>query len=603
MGVILATGITSLEVALEAEGFKRCYNRSVIMDVVKEWKSEIVILSPYLNGAEDIITEVVVPLREEGIRIIFLPGSTKDTEAIEWVKKLIPWGVYCYIFDPVTTDKIKDRINNPGRIKDLPHAIQEAIPVSLGESRDLIDDVLEDLLEVPEEDSKPSFMDKVKGSFKGLRSKDPGGKTPEANTGINEETTAELPQTFGTKIGTSGNEPISNPLEKDLPYKSTSIVNTLSRRVSELENDLDYDPLTKIYSRRYFETWINNQMNKKEPLSIIMIDIDRFKSVNDTYGHSSGDIVLSTLGSFFTIELKGADVPARFGGEEFVIGLPNTTASEAFNVADRLRITWGDKDIPVTENRIVNCTFSAGVAEWDGVQSKEALIDEADNYLYKAKNSGRNKVCGVENKTTIIEPKNIVAMSTKSLSALTKYKIVSVWNNCGTNKASTALELARLHKDIALLEFDVINPELDRLINIPNPSVQKSYNKDYWDVGAGLLTFPDMDAVLASKLLYKYKWGIDYLPAGNRLGVNEIAYMDVAEYEKLIDIVSKNKVVIMDLPTDLNNPITKAGIKRSEAVLVPVSSDFTKEQAAWLCSIGINAIQYFPERAKRINWR
>ncbi|MDD2586865.1 MAG: hypothetical protein PHT79_11000 [Syntrophomonadaceae bacterium] len=119
---LLATGL-NIEEKLESEKFKRCYDRSVILDVVKELNPEAIVLSPLLNGDEDILHEVIIPLREAGERIIFLPGDINLPDARDWLRKLLPWGVYCYVFDPVTPEKIIHRINNPGKIGDLPEEL------------------------------------------------------------------------------------------------------------------------------------------------------------------------------------------------------------------------------------------------------------------------------------------------------------------------------------------------------------------------------------------------------------------------------------------------------------------------------------------------
>jgi hypothetical protein len=122
---MLATGLTKIESAIESEEYFRCYHRSVILDVAHEINPEAVVLSPFLEGNEDLLDQVIIPLRKAGYRIVFLPGAPNMGDARTWMKKLLPWGVYCYVFDPVTPEKIVYRINNPGKIKDLP-AIPDA---------------------------------------------------------------------------------------------------------------------------------------------------------------------------------------------------------------------------------------------------------------------------------------------------------------------------------------------------------------------------------------------------------------------------------------------------------------------------------------------
>jgi len=122
--VLLATGLSQIEQQMESRDWNRCYQRQILLDVVKEHGSQVVVLSPLLQGEEDLLKEIIIPLRTEGIRIIFLPGNAKMPDTKEWMKKLLPWGVYDYVFDPVTTEKIIDRINNPAQLKNLPSEVQ-----------------------------------------------------------------------------------------------------------------------------------------------------------------------------------------------------------------------------------------------------------------------------------------------------------------------------------------------------------------------------------------------------------------------------------------------------------------------------------------------
>jgi diguanylate cyclase (GGDEF)-like protein len=120
--ILLATGLSKIEEKLENQDMQRCYHRSVLLDIVKETSPEAIVLSPYLDGKEDLLSSIIIPLRKLGTRIIFLPGTSDMPDTREWIKKLLPWGVYCYVFDPVTSEKITYRIQNPGRI---PEALTE----------------------------------------------------------------------------------------------------------------------------------------------------------------------------------------------------------------------------------------------------------------------------------------------------------------------------------------------------------------------------------------------------------------------------------------------------------------------------------------------
>jgi len=156
------------------------------------------------------------------------------------------------------------------------------------------------------------------------------------------------------------------------------------------------DPLTGVTNRRTMDAMLAEWQENKLPHAIIMLDLDHFKSVNDTYGHAVGDKVLQFLAKNMEAVARKEDVCCRYGGEEFVMLLPNTVAEEAASVAEKLR--------KVLANTISPCgrsvTLSAGVAVYPQMaDSTEALFEAADGALYLAKQAGRNQVmvAGQEN--------------------------------------------------------------------------------------------------------------------------------------------------------------------------------------------------------------
>ncbi len=156
------------------------------------------------------------------------------------------------------------------------------------------------------------------------------------------------------------------------------------------------DGLTGLHNRRYFDTHFANMVAQSKTLnknlSILVIDIDHFKNVNDQYGHQSGDAVLKEFGRRVEACIRTSDMSARFGGEEFVIILPETSLESAGYVAERLRMIIEDVnfEIPVAPNEI-GITASIGVAALRPDDTVESLIKRADSNLYKAKQTGRNK--------------------------------------------------------------------------------------------------------------------------------------------------------------------------------------------------------------------
>lgn len=169
----------------------------------------------------------------------------------------------------------------------------------------------------------------------------------------------------------------------------------INKTQKKLEQLSIYDSLTQLYSRYYIisRMQIENErfMRYKKPYSIIMFDIDHFKRVNDTYGHLIGDMVLRELGSIIKKNIRKIDSAGRYGGEEFLIVLPETKKEQAFIVAEKLRNTVNRNSFP----KAGKITISGGVAEvTDDTKSYEDIIRSADKNLYIAKQSGRDRVVG-----------------------------------------------------------------------------------------------------------------------------------------------------------------------------------------------------------------
>ena len=161
------------------------------------------------------------------------------------------------------------------------------------------------------------------------------------------------------------------------------------------------DALTNLNNRRQFEHRLGQEIattkRQNNPLCAMMIDIDFFKKVNDTYGHASGDAVLRGVASIIKSALRESDIPSRYGGEEFAILLPYTHIEEAKIVGERLRSTVESSPIPINDEnsdvKSINVTISMGLAEFDNQETGEELFERADKALYQAKESGRNRVC------------------------------------------------------------------------------------------------------------------------------------------------------------------------------------------------------------------
>lgn len=157
------------------------------------------------------------------------------------------------------------------------------------------------------------------------------------------------------------------------------------------------DPLTGLYNRRYMEahldTLIERARQSHRPFSVVMIDIDHFKPINDTYGHDAGDDVLRQFARRIQCNLRGIDLACRYGGEEFVIVMPDADMPTAEAVAERLRSQIAATPFPVSEGaRNLDVTISIGIAARVEGDRPDSLLKRADEALYRAKRSGRNRV-------------------------------------------------------------------------------------------------------------------------------------------------------------------------------------------------------------------
>lgn len=155
------------------------------------------------------------------------------------------------------------------------------------------------------------------------------------------------------------------------------------------------DRLTGVGSRAYFDQRLSEQIDHarryKLPLTLVMLDVDHFKAVNDTYGHQAGDQVLAGVGALLRGSVRLSDVAARYGGEEFALILPFTDVEGAWVLADRLRISIQEWSLIMSEG-VVQVTASFGLAQLREGGSAKDLIAAADMALYQAKRNGRNQV-------------------------------------------------------------------------------------------------------------------------------------------------------------------------------------------------------------------
>lgn len=189
------------------------------------------------------------------------------------------------------------------------------------------------------------------------------------------------------------------------PFRPKELLARINRELQlksyqeELKLLASIDPMTKLYNRRYFNEMAKNilQIDKRheDELSLVMLDIDKFKKVNDAYGHAVGDEVIISVADTLRKHQRKSDVICRYGGEEFVILLPLTSLNDAVFVAEKMRKYIKSNIVSIGNVESLKVTVSMGVSQVD-VKNElniEAALSRADQALYDAKHSGRDRVC------------------------------------------------------------------------------------------------------------------------------------------------------------------------------------------------------------------
>lgn len=166
--------------------------------------------------------------------------------------------------------------------------------------------------------------------------------------------------------------------------------------VEEAQRLATVDPLTGLPNRRAFLASFEKEMERSRrlgyPLCVAMLDVDHFKSVNDQHGHAAGDEVLSSVGRLLAQEARKIDLPARWGGEEFIVALAGTDIEGAYIAAERMRKVLASTPVTVSPGKSISISASFGVARLEPGESADVVIDFADRAMYAAKTAGRNRV-------------------------------------------------------------------------------------------------------------------------------------------------------------------------------------------------------------------
>jgi two-component system cell cycle response regulator len=174
--------------------------------------------------------------------------------------------------------------------------------------------------------------------------------------------------------------------------------------VEEAQRMATVDPLTKLLNRRAFLALLETELERARrldyPISVVLLDVDHFKQINDHHGHASGDAVLAAVGMLLGGALRQVDLIARWGGEEFVAALSGTNEAGAAVAAERLRAGLEALDVRALGGARIPLTASFGFALWDRSESTADVIDRADRAMYAAKTAGRNRVRAADGKPT-----------------------------------------------------------------------------------------------------------------------------------------------------------------------------------------------------------
>ena len=193
--------------------------------------------------------------------------------------------------------------------------------------------------------------------------------------------------------------------------RERSLINERERMIERLKKLSIRDPLTELYNSRHFYAQLEDEIGRSEryvhPLSLIFIDIDKFKGVNDTYGHMIGDQTLLLIAQKIRVSLRLQDTAYRFAGDEFTIILPETTAENARFVADRIQAEMDKESLVIRDKEIAKITLSMGIAEYQRNEEKEQFVHRADVTMYEAKKRGGNDIA-VSPRLAVISNKSMV---------------------------------------------------------------------------------------------------------------------------------------------------------------------------------------------------
>ncbi len=302
------------------------------------------------------------------------------------------WYSYATGYNPTLNETINETLARNGTLSETDiDQIYEAFlsPTRLGERIDKVGNRVMDEIE-----QVMSMVDAAVGTASTYSESLAGVSRQLGNTGDREGLRAIVESLVHTA---KEMETVNNKLEARLSASKQEI-NQLQENLEVVRTESLTDPLTSLANRKFFDQAlpkaIADAFAKQEPLSLLMTDIDHFKTFNDTFGHLTGDQVLRLVALSVKQNVKGQDLAARYGGEEFAVILPDTVLRSGVTVADHIRRAVMTKELMKrsTGEHLGRVTISIGVATLRPDDSAASLLGRADQCMYAAKRSGRNQV-------------------------------------------------------------------------------------------------------------------------------------------------------------------------------------------------------------------
>jgi diguanylate cyclase (GGDEF)-like protein len=181
-------------------------------------------------------------------------------------------------------------------------------------------------------------------------------------------------------------------------FAQSVMILSSTEKADHFEYFANTDPLTQIPNRFCFQNYVNKQLdlamfeNKTGTDYLLFFDLDNFKTVNDTYGHNAGDVLLKLVAKRIEMQIRKDDFLARIGGDEFIVYLSDVTEKNALDIADKLRRSFEENEFLVNEEDSINITFSIGIANIKKGANIEKILYDADLSLYQAKEKGKNRI-------------------------------------------------------------------------------------------------------------------------------------------------------------------------------------------------------------------